>query len=173
MKNLLAVFCFLIMTSCGTTLTVNSEVETFINSQNFTVVKPVKWHAFKNHGYVSYTPLSIDENPFQNSVSVFQFLETNDHSFEEFVQTRINETNNSRTIIKQESYSELTQLGTIYIHNLESTFQGHINKEFSVYFEHNGNYYNYNYYSRKNLYKKHLDDAMSILKSIAFNENQD
>ncbi|OBX21209.1 hypothetical protein BAA08_13605 [Bizionia sp. APA-3] len=156
------------MTSCGTTQTVSSEVETFINTQNFTVIKPEKWHAFKSHGYVSYTPLSMDDNPFQNSVSVFQFQLTNDQSFEEFVQVRINETNNSRTIIKQESYSEKNRLGTIYIHNLESTFQGHINKEFSVYFQHNGNYYNYNYSSLKNLYKKHHDDAMAILESIAF-----
>lgn len=168
MKIITLLFAILIFNSCGSAQTLNPEVEAFIIAQNFSVIKPEKWRAFEDHGYVSYTPLHKNDNPFQNSVSVFQYQLKNKIAFKELVQNIINETNRSRTVITQESYLEQNRLGLVYIHELESTFQGDVHKEFSMYFEHSGNYYNYNYSSLKQLYNRNYNDAMAILESIEF-----
>tara|TARA_R110002012_G_scaffold81945_1_gene207301 strand:- start:19385 stop:19840 length:456 start_codon:yes stop_codon:yes gene_type:complete len=145
----------------------------FINAQNFSIVKPEKWRGFEDHGYVSYTPLHKKNNPFENSVSVFQYRLKEKITFKDLVENRINETTNSRDIVSQKSYSEQNRLGLVYIHEIESLFQGEVyNKSFYMYFEHHGYYYNYNYSSREDLYQTYFTDAMSILNSIEFVEKK-
>lgn len=168
MKNLIFLLALLIVTSCGTTQTITPDVEDSSHPQTFSIIKPEKWRAYKNHEHESYTPLTYGANPYHNLVSVFQYELKTKIAFNQFVNKKIKETNNSKSVIRQKSYSEQNRLGLVYIHEIESLFQGEVYKSFYMYFEHHGYYYNYNYSSREDLFQTYFTDAMSILNSIEF-----
>jgi len=83
--------------------------------------------------------------------------------------SQINKTNEVLNIVSQEALLVVgSQLGDVYTHETESNWNGENNKRYTVYFEHNGEYYNYNYSSHKNIYDTHFKEAMAMLLSIEF-----
>ncbi|WP_435414163.1 hypothetical protein [Polaribacter aestuariivivens] len=168
MKKPLILILTLVFFNCGATKTTIFETQEWINSQNFTINKPNSWRPVKYHGYVGYTPLKKSDNFLNNFVYIFQYELKEKASFNNFVQKQIEQTNKVLTIISQEILTDKNQLGDVYIHKLESTFNGKSYKDYTVYFERNGEYYNYKYSSLKYSYEKHFEEAISILKSIEF-----
>ncbi|WP_299892464.1 hypothetical protein [uncultured Lacinutrix sp.] len=168
MKKTSILILTLVFFNCSSTKTNVFETQEWINSQNFTINKPNSWRPVKHHEYVGYTPLKESDNFFNNLVSIFQYELKEKSSFNNFVQKQIEQTNKALTIISQEILTDKNQLGDVYIHKLESTWNGNSYKKYTVYFEQNGEYYNYNYSSLKHSYEKHFEEAISILKSIEF-----
>ncbi len=137
------------------------EAQDWINAQNFTVDTPDNWRPVKHHGYVGYTPIKKGNNHFDNMVSVFQFQLKKKPSFKKFALARKKDNYYSSQDFQ---LVENSKFGDTYIYITESRSY----KEYKVYFEHNGEYYNYNYSSLKASYESHYEEAMSILKSIKF-----
>ncbi|WP_417291077.1 hypothetical protein [Corallibacter sp.] len=169
-KNILLLLLTITLSNCGSTKRIEIETETqdWINTQNFIVVKPDNWRPVKHHGYVGYTPLKKGANFFNNLVSVFQFKLKEKPDFKEFSMNQIRESNEAMNITTKEILKEKDRFGYTYIHIYESTLNGEIYKNYTKYFEHNGEYYSYNYSSLKHKYNKHLKEAMSMLNSIEF-----
>ena len=170
MRKSLLMFSIFILLSCGSTKTNLTKTQDWLNSQNFTIVKPNNWRAVKNHGYVGYTPLKKGDNFFNNVVSIFQFKLKDKPEFKMFVQKQIELAEKSLSITSQEILTEKSEFGDIYIFKTESTWSGRTYKKETIYIEYNGEYYNYNYSSLKDNYEKYYDDAFSIFQSIEFKE---
>lgn len=172
MKKIISLLLILTLSNCASVKTNKTKAETqnWINSQNFVVVKPNNWRPIKHHGYVGYTPLEKGTNFFNNLVSIFQYqLKEKPSSLKEFSIIQIKKTNKVRNITSQEALLvENSQLGDVYTPETESKWNGKSYKRYSVYFEHNGEYYNYNYSSLKNIYDTNFKEAMAILLSIEF-----
>ena len=167
-KNILLLLLTITLSNCGSTKKIETETQDWINSQNFIVVKPNNWRPVKHHGYVGYTPLKKGANFFNNLVSVFQFQLKEKPDFKEFSMNQIRKSNEVLNIITQEILEEKNRFGGTYIHTSESTWNGVNYKKYTMYFEHNGEHYYYNYSSLKHNYAKHFKEAMSILNSIEF-----
>ncbi|WP_181374593.1 hypothetical protein [Polaribacter aquimarinus] len=161
-------FLILISFNCESTKKNISETQNWINSQNFTVIKPQNWRAIKHHGYVGYTPFKKGDNFFNNLVSIFQFKLKEKPKFEEFVEDQIKLFEKTLNISSQEILTEKNDFGNIYILNSETTWNGKEYKQKTIYIEHKGEYYYYNYSSLKEYYTKYYDDAISIFQSIKF-----
>ncbi len=170
MKKIISLLLILTLSNCASVKTNKTETQNWINSQNFVVVKPNNWRPIKHHGYVGYTPLENGTNFFNNLVSIFQYqLKEKPSSLKEFSISQIKKTNKVRNITSQEALLvENSQLGDVYTLETESKWNGKSYKRYSVYFEHNGKYYNYNYSSLKNIYDTNFKEAMAILLSIEF-----
>ena len=174
MRKIKLLLLILILSNCqpikkGNIETQNSiSTQKWIKAQSFTVVTPENWRPVKHHGYVGYTPLQKGNNQFNNMVSVFQYQLKEKPSFKEFVQNQTKQNNDALNITTQESFTEENLLGDVYIHKLESTWNGNTYKKYIMYFEYKGEYYNSNYSSLKHSYESHFKEAMSILKSIKF-----
>jgi len=164
-KNLVLL---LVLSSCGSTNSISPEVENFINSQNFTVVKPNNWRPVKEHGSVSYTPIKTGDNIFKNLVSIFQYSLKEKPPFKTFYQDQIKRTNEVIKINHQEITNAKSRFGDSVIHKFESTLGGKAYIRFTIYFERNGEYYNYNYSSFADKYEKYYEAAISIFQSIKF-----
>lgn len=160
--------------NCVSVKTNKTEVETqnWIKSQNFIVVKPANWRPIKHHGYVGYTSIKKGDNFFNNLVSIFQYkLKEKPSSLKEFSLNQIKETNKTLNITSQKALLvENSQLGDVYTHEIDHRWSGITYKKYTVYFEHNGEYYNYNYSSLKNNYDSNFKEAMAILLSIEFKQ---
>lgn len=173
MKKIISILLILTLSNCGSIKTNKTETETqnWINSQNFVVVKPNNWRPIKHHGYVGYTPLKKGDNFFNNLVSIFQYqLKEKPSSLKELSLSQIKETNKILHITSQKAlFVENSQLGDVYTLETESKWNGKNYKRYTVYFEHNREYYNYNYSSLKNNYDSNFKEAMAILLSIEFN----
>lgn len=168
MKKILHLFIVLVLLSCKSTKTNNTEALDWINAQKFTVIKPNNWRAIKHHGYVGYTPLKKVDNFFNNIVSVFQYQLKEKSDFKEFVESQINLANKAMKITSQEVLAEEGQFDDVYIHKFKSTWNGENYKVFTIYFDYNGDFYYYNYSSLEHNYDKYYDDAISIYQSIEF-----
>ena len=164
MREIVILISTLFLFNCGSTKTSISETQEWINAQNFTLNKPNNWKAIKFHGYVGYIPIKRESS----FVSVYQYEFEEKTNFKKFVQNQIEQTNESLNIISQEILTNKSQLGDVYIHKTESTFKGKVYKRYTLYFEQNGEYYNYNYSSLKDHYEEHFEEAISVLYSIAF-----
>jgi len=170
MKKYLSVIIVLFLSSCGSNKMTTSSIETIINSQSFIINKPDNWRPFIDHGNISYTPLKIGVNMFNNSVTILQYsLKEKPSSLKKFAVSQINQANNTLNIKSQEAESiEGSQLGDIYVHKAEAIWNDIKYKMYTVYFEYNGEYYVYDYSSIVNEYDSHYEEAMSILLSIKF-----
>ncbi|GFD92340.1 hypothetical protein KUL156_61270 [Alteromonas sp. KUL156] len=168
MKQIISLLLILTLFNCSSVKTIKTDIETqnWINNQNFTIVKPNNWRPIKHHDYVGYTPLKKGENHFNNLVSIFQYqLKEKPSTLSElFSLIQKKETNTPLEIRLVKN----SQLGDIYTVITESNWNGQNYKRYSVYFEHNKEYYNYNYSSLKNIYDINLKEAMAILQSIKF-----
>ena len=139
-----------------------------MNSQNYTIAYPEFWRPVKHHGYYGFTPLKRYANIFENLVSIFQYRLNEKQEFKEFVDNQINKANEVHDIISQEILNVNNNLGNVYIHKYESHSNGRTYKNYVMYFEHNGEYYNCNYSSLRHKYHKYYEDAISIFQSIKF-----
>ncbi len=165
MKTSFILLLTTLLFSCGSAQTKTSEAQEWIDAQNFTVTKPEGWRAVKDHGYVSYTP--IKGRYFHNAkVSVFPFQLKEKLDFKQFVQNQIDRAHAALKIVSEEKGTDKTQLGEVYIHKYESTWNDKTYKKYVVYFQQNGAYYHYNYSSLKENYETYFDEAISILKSF-------
>ena len=167
-KNILLLLFTITLSNCGSTKKIETETQDWINTQNFIVVKPKNWRPVKHHGYVGYTSLKKGANFFNNLVSVFQFQLKEKPNFKELSMNSIRNSNEVMNITSQEILEEKNRFGNTYIHTSESIWNGVNYKEYTMYFEHNGEYYCYNYSSLKEDYAKHFKEAMSILNNIEF-----
>ena len=167
MRKITLLLLILVLSSCGSTKTESNETQNLINAknwindQNFTVVTPDYWRPVKHHGYVGYTPIKKGNNHFNNMVSIFQYQLKDKPGFKEFAFGQMKKNNYNWQEVQ---LAENSQFDAAYAYISES--EGY--KNYIVYFEHNGEYFNYNYSSLKPDYESHFEEAMSILKSIKF-----
>ena len=168
MKTFLLFLPLVLLMHCGATKPIPNDTQDWINNQAFTVSAPKDWRAVKHHGYVGYTPLLEGDNFFHTLVSVFEYKPQGQSDFKTFVQERFAETNAGINLLNQDIKTEDTHLGPVYIHTTTSSFNQKTYKRYTVYFEHDGAFYNYNYSALKTAYDNYYDDAISILNSIAF-----
>ena len=168
MKKIILLLITFALSNCSSTKKIESEAQNWIKAQNFTLIKPNNWRAIKHHRYVGYTPLKKGSNFFNNLVSIFQFELEEKPSLKIFFKNQIKKSNEVLNITSQEILEEKNRLGNTFIHKKESSWNGIKYKNYIMYFEHNGEYYSYNYSSLKNDYNKYFKEAISILNSIEF-----
>jgi hypothetical protein len=166
MRKDVTLILILILSNCGSTDTRISKIQKLTNAQNFTVNNPYEWKPIIFHGHVGYTPIKkVDslKNPF---VSVFQYNLINKPNFKEFVRKQFEKTNGVLSIITQDFGTGQNELGEIYLHTFESTWNKNIIKTHNIYFEQNEEYYCFSYSSLKASYDKYFNDANAMLKSF-------
>ncbi|MDO6600305.1 hypothetical protein [Tenacibaculum sp. 1_MG-2023] len=166
MKKSILLLFVLAFLSCTSTKTV--ETQNWINSQNFTIIKPSNWRSVKHHGYVGYTPLKNGTNFYNNVVSVFQFQLKDKPEFKKIVFDQIKKSNEVLNPTSQVVLIENNHFGEAYVHKYESTWNGIKYKKYVMNFQYKGEYYNYTYSSILEKYDKHFKEAISILNSIKF-----
>ncbi|CAL2056523.1 hypothetical protein [Tenacibaculum sp. 190524A05c] len=166
-KILLQLLLVITLSSCGSTKT-NREVQDWIKSQNFTIVKPNTWRPVKHHGYVGYTPLNKESKYYNNLVSIFQFKLKEKPNFKEFSMKSAKEVKKYKKVSSEEILEEQNKLGNTLVHSYESIHNGMNYKHYTVYFENNEDFYFYTYSSLKEDYEKYFKEAMSILNSVRF-----
>lgn len=180
MKRILLFSIFITVLGCTSLKQEPLTLTNWMNKQNFTVEKPENWKTMNIHGEINFTPLSM--NQFRNHTSISQIHLKDTADFHTYVLQRIAQDKNSFNMLSQNVSLENSDLGEIYIYNYEYKWKfahteknkkvigTNIYKTYYVYFQNEGNYYVFNYFSSKELYSKYFADAIGILSSINFKE---
>lgn len=162
MKKIIVLF---LLIGCGSYTTKVS----LIQYENFTFIKPANWRAVENHGYISYSPIHGNNNFFNSAVSVFKYkLKVKPKNFNEFVRKQIEESNRKLNIISQDLLMDKNHLGDVYIYKTKTTWLTRTYKRYTVFFQKDGEFYNFNYSSLNSNHERYYKEAMSILESIRF-----
>ncbi len=168
---------FLILISCSShkntkKLAEIEKINTFITSQNYTLTIPSHWNSVSDHNFVSYTPKTLGDIFYKNTVRVFNITPEEKTTLKKVTEDKINDWIKRIKINSQEITKNETKFGTTYTHHYKHSWNFTNYEVITHYFQVNNDYYSFSYSSDERFQKKYLNDANSIFKSFKIKETQ-
>jgi len=175
MKKSILLPLLILLASCATNLKVkqkeNTSLENQLNSLEYTLVLPEKWHSFLDlHREISYKPRDQSNKYPDVQIQVRTFPKTKDKNLtlSEVVDNLYKTMKFVNNYSQAKSITE-TKFGKTYVvvEKFNVNSKDYILRH--MYFEYNLNFYCYSYYANSDSFNKHIDDCGLIFKSLEFN----